>query len=64
MWILVYLRHKFAIYAHENGYDYKVVVNGKKKTFKGETARHDAERWIRDNDWDVWVALCNQRADW
>jgi hypothetical protein len=56
------MRHKFEIYTR--GYDYKVVVNGKKKFFKGETARQDAERWIRDNDWDVWVALCNHRADW
>jgi len=62
MWELVYCRHKFSIYIR--GYDYKVVVNGKKKFFKGETARQDAERWIRDQNWDVWVALCNHRADW
>ena len=62
MWELVYMRYKFAIYTR--GFDYKVVVNGKKKFFKGETARHDVERWIRDTNWDVWVALCNHRADW
>jgi hypothetical protein len=62
MWELVYLRYMFAIYIR--GFDYKIVVNGKKKYFRGETARHDAERWIRDNDWDVWVALCNHNADW
>jgi hypothetical protein len=62
MWELVYCRHKFEIYTR--GSDYKIVVNGKKKFFKGETARQDAERWIRDMDWDVWVSLCDHGADW
>ena len=64
MWKLVYMRHKFAIFVHEVNGSYRIVVDGHKKYFRGETARQDAERWIRDHDWDVWCSLCNHGADW
>jgi len=62
MWELVFVKYLFAIYRRGN--DYKVVVDGHKKFFRGETAKADMERWIRDNDWTVWCSLCNHNADW
>jgi hypothetical protein len=64
MWVLVFAKYLFAIYVHEVNGSYKIVVNGHKKYFRGETARQDAEQWIRDNDWDVWISLRNHNADW
>ena len=62
MWVLVFYAHLFAIYAHND--DYKVVVDGHKKFFRGANAREELKQFLKEEHWAVWVRLCELRADW
>jgi hypothetical protein len=36
---------------------YRLTVGGKRRVFKGEAAKADMERAIRDASWEVWIEM-------
>lgn len=62
MWQLVFEHNGVQIHinygSRENAMpQYRLTVSGKKRIFKGETAKADMERAIRDASWEVWTEM-------